>query len=723
VLLCANRAIAQPLDLRVERGPVAEGTLDYKFSWILWWEVNGDAFMREAIGERDLPMDIPPSRRFRREALELLVPMLEDSDPAIRAAAVISLAQMHYEPLSDQLIGPQGADVESHNDTLIDDSHLDVRCAAWVALGLLDAPRCRAFLAEPVALVPEEQGARVAAIGLLTSLDRSHRAALIALLQDDQTPLEVKRMVVWAISQHAPDPNRIDEDVLNWHASAMNWAVDNVPSNFVLSQAIESEVLVNQRGGVPWLIDMLRYYPVVRRLPGYEAIRALPDEVMHGSSLRRLAMETRIGASLALAQLPTPGDRGEREELREMLVRRARSGNRQGPMSGGRYTTGVLDFNRGIDAVALAMHTDGSEADLDVFYDLLRGFTLIPIDEAMPANPETGIVPEDLILRQSTNEVRSYAALAIGLMMRRGTPGNELAVARPLLYERPGRNESDETNHTPLGTLRAMDIERIKRRFGQRLARAVADDGEPLTYRAACALGLGLSADPRFIPVLTEELAKLRGGDELVLGYGLLALAMLGEADAAVVAKRYLTRTGPVGEIDDVLGRRAALDALSILGQAGGDHASDALIGSWGKDPWVSLQAAESISRSGYFEAVTKMLDAGAGDSSRWRLAATMSLGRALESTYPSKLDALITGSNFTMSYMGEIVAEPEEEEEAPRLVPGFVPIVPRLPDLPNDQAEAEPEVVPRTFPRIDDWPMRRFPAYANPFFVYELRG
>ena len=71
----------------------------------------------------------------------------------------------------------------------------------------------------------------------------------------------------------------------------------------------------------------------------------------------------------------------------------------------------------------------------------------------------------------------------------------------------------------PIQGARSIEVERLKRRFGYRLMRAVADEREPVSYRAACALALGLAGDVRYRKELSAELGKLRSGDEAVLAF------------------------------------------------------------------------------------------------------------------------------------------------------------------------------------------------------------
>lgn len=680
-------AAAQPLDLRIDRGANSAGVFDYEFSWVYWWEAHGQAYLREAVAERSLPVNSPPTRRFRGDAIDALLPLLDDTDARVREQAVIALARIGHEPLEDAILGWPDEPVPEDrwaSGWLIDDPDEAVRCACWVALGLLDTERSRAKLAEPMVLPEREQASRVAGIGLLPTLTDEHLAALSALLTDGQTSIEVKRWVVWAVTQHDASiaPDRRD--------AMYRWAMEHVASPFVLSQVLLSREYVARRGGADWLVQVLRYYPSVRELPGYEAIRVQADGTAHGASPTRLSMETRLAALQTLAALPPVESPRGRLELHETLLRRAMAGNQ----------AGLLDFNRGADAIAFALHCDATPEDLDRLYDLLRGFTIIPAEEAEPFEEGAELTAADLLERQSGNEVRCYTAIAIGLLIRRETEGTALYEAWPREH------------------LRGIQLDRLKRRFGQRLSRAIADADEPKGYRAACALALGLTADPQYIAVLTEQLGRLTGGDEVVLGYGLMALAMLGDERVSDPALRYVTRSASTDGLDDLLGRRAALQALGVLGDAGGQATRETLAGAWGRDPWLSIEVGRTTHWTGFYDAVPKMLTATRSGSVRWRVASALSLGAALDASFPPRIESLSDGASFAMSYRR--VPPPATRDDTPVAPPPGIgegdPV-----DGDGPEQTVPPASVPTYYP--DGWPLRELPARGNPFWFDRLLG
>lgn len=645
VLLLAPFVSAQPMDVQIAQAGAVE---DYDFSWVYWFETHGQTYVREAVADRALPWDTPGSRRWRGQVISVLAPRLDDQDDGVRAAAVLALARIGDTTLLDRVL-PGDSGVVS----LLLDQSSEVRLSAWVSLGLLQTDKTRAALGvDPFEGSDEtDRVGQAVAIGLMGKLDRVHAKWLLARLDDAAESLEVKRWCVWAMVQH-------DDASLN---EAFDAVLLNLPSTFLISEVLRDEGYAKRRGGALWLADVLRYHPDVRAWPGYRVLSQVAPEGINGSTPRRLAMETRVAASLAMAEQPLLSEADDQQFLLSQLRRRMVPGN----------IAQAMDFNRGFDTLAYFMHCEGTQADRNLLYNQLRGFTsLLSDDPGVQEGLEEDAEPTeaDLFIRQSDNDVRSYAAIAAGLLIRRATPGTELNNARPLSVER------------------AVEIERLKRRFGVRLMRAVANDDEPVSYRAACALALGLTGDHRYKTELGIELGKLQAGDEAVLGYGLLALAMLGEDRVADPAVRYLTRPGQVKNVGDLLGRRAALRALAVAGQ------SNQLTQVWGRNRWVSLEAAKAVAWAGDYDAVPTMLNALSSESAMWRQTAAASLGRVFDASWPSRLSGLVEGSNPTLS-LRPVTANPRR---------GVV------------EADAQP---------VAPWPMGEVYSLGDPFFIAMKRG
>lgn len=676
-LIAAPAAHAQQIDLSIDRGAVGEqGVQDYDFSWVYWFETRGQRYLHASLKDRPLPWDTPASRRYRGEAVEALVPMLDDADDRVRAAAVLALGRIGHKPVIDRVLGSV---VDGRAGLLLDESQ-DVRLSAWAALGLLDTPRARLALAmEPMPTATEhDRAAQAMAIGLLAKPTKAHAEWLAARLADGSESFEVKRWCVWSLER----TQLSGEAELN-RGFVYDAVLRELPSAFLISEVLLSPSYARANGGTDWLIDVLRYHPEMRRWPGYVALSAMPAAGEFGSTPSRIAMESRVAAALTIAELDRPEDREDRADLLEHLRRRMVAGN----------SDQAMDFHRGFETLAYVMHCDVEDEQLDLLYDQMRGITVLaPDDPALEEKRDElaeGEVLDERARRviQSENEVRCYAALSAGLLIRRATEGTALHEARPIEHDR------------------AIEIERLKRRFGVRLMRAVAEQRLPMSYRAACALALGLTGDPRYRAELAAELSKLRSGDEAVLGYGLLALSMLGEQRVVDPARRYVTRPGALSGMDDRLGRHAALRAVGLMDWQLGERAGQALSGAWGRDPWVSLHVAEATAWLGRYDAVPAMLGAATSESANWRRAAAMSLGVVFDRSFPSRLAGLAESMNPVLS-----LRPMDEPAEASSVADqdGVIEI--------DDEDEAGPD------PAVG-WPMGRLYALGDPYLFEVLRA
>lgn len=682
---------AQPETPQPTVGPIQPEVVvvdDFPYSWLHWWETAGWRYLEEEAGDRDRPWDHPAARRYRAEAQAALIARLNDRDAKVREQALLALARMGYEPLVERLFAPRpieqriaeeeaelfpdepavGGDpagvVVPAITTFLEDRNAGVRGAGWLALGLLDTAASREVLLHEVKLGEEDAAARAIGIGLMSVLDVRLRAELEQILGDPSASIEVKRWAVWALARH----DSVAGDDM------MDAVLRRVPSTFAIGEVLGADGYVWRRGGANWLARVLEYDPSVREWAGYTQLRAIPKEGAYGSSPRGLAMQSRIASSLVLMRMPPEENASVRARLAGVLIARAKSGTRNG----------WAEAHRGPDTLAFAVHQVDAGLGLEQLFKLMQGTSTVPplpltldedgepIPRDRPAEPTEVYFPE--------RPVRGYAAIGVGLLLRRMTPGTELHDRHP-------------------AEIRPRELDRIKRRFGQRLANEITDFDEPMEYRAACALALGLSDDPRYIPELNDRLSRLGAGDELVLGYGLLALAMLGEAEVADVALRYVTRPGAVGGKWDILGRGAAMQAIALLGDDAGQAGRETLTGAWNKNPWLSLAAAECAAQAGWYELAPIALEAAREGRGTSRLAGVIALGELFETRYPSPLASITRDANYTLAF------RPDRFDQTQELV------------LPAEGEPAPPE--PSDY-RPADWPIRRFYIYADPY-LYDV--
>lgn len=662
---------SEPMDIRVVRDA---GVEDYDFSWAFWFETRGRRYLYEGLTDRPLPWETPATRRWRGEAIAALERLIEDQDDAVRAQAILALARIGHEPVVDRVLG----EADGERVSLLLDESAAVRRMSWAALGVVGTEQARlAMGVEPLPQSTEaDRAAQAMAIGLLQTHERVHEDWLVRRIADRSESPEVKRWSLWSMRRLG-----LDEA-----SSAAGVMVRTLPSVFVLSEALLSPGAwlgdgraaagEDDEQAIAGLTEVLVYGASVRDWPGYVALSAMPSEGRFGSSPRRLAMETRVSAALSLMDADRPEQWAEREQLLAVLRGRIVPGNSEQAM----------DFTRGFDALAYAMHCDLMERDLLLLTDWMLGIAVLAKDdpavaEKMERRGAAGGEPTAFDRRegQVNNELRGYAAIAAGLLMRRATDGTDLALLRPI----------ENTNGSA--------VEAFKRRFGRQLLRGVSSRREPVSYRAACALALGLSGDRRYASGLSKELSKLRGGDEAVLGYGLLALAMLGEQRVVDPAGRYVGRPGAVGDAGDRLGRRAALRAIGLTSWKPEGEGGAALSSAWGRDPWVGLDVAEATAWLGEYDAVPAMLTSASSESAAWRQSAARGLGIVFDRSHPSHLSAVLATMNPTLS-----LRPIASDRRAP---------------------VANAEGLPQEMDPSAGWPIGELYAAADPFVVEMMRS
>ena len=102
----------------------------------------------------------------------------------------------------------------------------------------------------------------------------------------------------------------------------------------------------------------------------------------------------------------------------------------------------------------------------------------------------------------------------------------------------------------------------------------------------------------------------------------------------------------------DLYGRRAALQAVAVIGAGGGDEdIRAALAGAWGRHPGVSLCAAQAAAWAGRYDAMPAVLASANSESANWRRSSAVALGGLFDRSYPARLDPPTTACNPTRSY------------------------------------------------------------------------
>jgi len=612
---------------------------DLRFSWIHWWETQRPMYQQWRVSQATPNLaDVRSAvvEPHRDQIVETLMPLVSEvgTDPYVRAGATLALARMGHELLVDKIVSndapaddqPQrvGPDGQAWPVGLIGDESPRVRVAGWLSLALLNTSKSRAYLIDDFVWAVSEfdQIARVTALGLLPDLTQKERDFLLSTMRHSDSA-EVQRMGLWTLRQHdSPDNDEI-----------MTQAVYQLRSPYSVSEALlasnsmqrgrQHQMMISMIARQPQLEEEVRFLAMLKAKDWWPAPR---------TSSKRISRELMVAAALSLTHIPPASGSDLRDSRRQLTQTMFRGTKRLTPAEVEReMDVPIIDFQRGPAALALAMQTDADtrlNTDIVNLLRLLDGQTdaAVIIDEDYRRAHDELELPEREEQRQRFNNARGYAAVALGLMIQRMTPDTLAGESRPL-------NVSNR---------RTQYVGQMSRK----LIQGLENNREPLDFRCACAIALGLSGDASFREPLREELGEL-GPEELVLyGYITEALGLLGDPIVSQLAGQYLGQaTGLISEAD-LLGRRATISGLVMQG---GPDAQALLIGTWAHDPWVGFDAARAAAALGGGDMIVYLLDA--LDDEQLAAPAAASLAELVDTQTPWRLSSLTADMNYTIDF------------------------------------------------------------------------
>jgi HEAT repeat protein len=201
------------------------------------------------------------------------------------------------------------------------------------------------------------------------------------------------------------------------------------------------------------------------------------------------------------------------------------------------------------------------------------------------------------------------------------------------LYARPR-----ETAQGPVDPPKALEVCRM-------LAERVADTKETEEVRAACALALGLSARDESVKLL-QAASKTIGDDQpILIGYTLLGRAMLADQTILQPAKAFLAPAHDGYDTASILGRRAAVLSLGVLGS---EEGIPILIDAWSLNYYANREVAlafallEALSAA---DPLIKLIEQYPDDQSY----PAMCLGELFSKRRPHRVARFLNGQNYTI--------------------------------------------------------------------------
>jgi len=540
IIACIGSASAIPLPMVPREGWVTDW-----WSWAHWWEANQqDIIDRLVFASRELqPGRVDIDEELRDRAIAALLDKTSSKETLVAATAVVALGRSADSSVTEQLIA-----LTQHERPM-------VRRAAWVAVGLNGDAAARAHLIDAHKLGKEDSLGWLVAVGLLEDPDDELLKRCYSYLKQ-QEYLEAQRIAAWAIRvQNPPGTTELMRKILHGTTDAYlaSEAILALGTNRdEASERLLSQVYLDIGGGhdLPSLSQLHNAY-YRSPSPGIHQIRGKYGPPIVG---------IRSAAAIALGHYVRPAD--EKSVARRNLSRpyRPRSLDQQKAMpriNQGGYNTARADpgpypfvDNGWVTGYSTNLHATGhaekrlglislglvgGEEEVEQLLEVMRmKFTFKKI------RPEYGPL---------LDPNRAFAAISLGLYLQRA-----------------------EEHYATQGAHRRKRIDRRLGKLVTVLQDYMTDPQEPEDFRAACALGLGLSGYPEAADALKSAAETLEKHDMLLAGYITLGLGLLGDSAANELGRQVLQ----VANGDDQGEKENEFEGAGTLSEAGDDvvHAS-----------------------------------------------------------------------------------------------------------------------------------------------------
>jgi HEAT repeat protein len=583
-----------------------------RWSWVHWWEANRDLYLvplRQAT-----PGQGPEQRiidRSRKRAVEALFVLIEDAHPGLRAAAVAALGRIGRPEAHEVLNGRATRDPVPA-----------VRHEAVMALGLLDTPDAEASLLEPQLGNPQNEPVLLAALGLLTN-PGDHNIGRVNRAVSGPDP-KMGSIAACAAKRRRDRASR----------TAMQAVLTRSTSAWLASEAILSLGHTGGPGDIPFLTDILLGRPGAR---GVLAYKTLEDS-------HRLIMK-QFEAHLDQVRRYDQAKKVYDVQLEQWMQRQARNpaaGNVAGPpptepvrpeakysiICGVEWT--YASELRGSAAIALGMidHLESRRALMaalalpdDYYSDLFKAHAIMSLGQIADGDCLPVLVamlePRNSTPDQFQSPLRGYAALALGL------------------YGRPMQTDQGPVDRP--NVVEALEI----------LVRHMSDRNETMEVRTACALALGLTQRTENLPALQRLGALAAPGEELLLGYSLLARGLLGDLNILEPARRFLLQQRDRVDMSGILARRAAVLGLGLLDR---QEAVPILREAWHLNYYVNREVILALALSGSTGIGNTLVDLlQESNDPEEKAYFALCLGELLTPSRPPRLAWFINLSNYMM--------------------------------------------------------------------------
>ena len=588
-----------------------------RWSWLHWWEANRDLYLTRLMQDREQTDDPDQVAAGRAEAVGALLQGLGDPEAEPRAACALALGRMRETSAVEPLIG-----------LVENDPNQKVRFYALLAIGIIGSEQSEAFLIEHTYPSDFLRTAGTLGLGYLVEPSPETLSNLEDLVQARNERPSMADATAWALRQHPGDGT----------TEGFKSVLSTRPSPWLAVEAIRALGAAGDAQVDRLLIEMVRQGPRARRMPAWRLLDEVRDEKIKAIGRR------------ASGQVPMTGDLSRQQKgsytrwlnahrrLFNLAPTPLRFGEPPPDYKGTKMIRGIEEIYlarlRATAAIALA-DVGGDDAvhalrqlvrEKDDDYNIVpRCFAAISLGQI--GSPES--LPDLMALveprtgrRAKTQEelespLRGFAAIALGLY------------ARP--YDSP-QGQADRLDYD-----KAIDL----------LFERLMDRKEKQELRNACAVALGLTRRTVNLKPLITFNEKLEKDDTLLIGYVLLARAMLGDTNLVKPVQIVLAWKPHRDQTTDMLARRAAVLSLGVVGRR---DVVPTLTRAWHESHYVNREVILALSLCGAVgvsEQVLPLLN----DSENLYERAFMAtiLGELYVAERPPPLSRFLIGSNFTM--------------------------------------------------------------------------
>lgn len=581
-----------------------------RWSWLHWWEANRDPFLEVLRQGRGQKPEQGVIDKFRKQAVDALTAAMESNAPVVRGSAVVALGQMREIPLSQKI-----------QDIAAKDKDGQARAYAMVGLGLMDTPEAqKVLLSLDLANNPDLQHAKFLSLGL-TSVPNADVVTMFQKAVRETNPA-ISAVSAWSLCRKI-DPANADFLFKTLRVTESVW----VSSDAILS-------LGYQKGdkNEHVLVDILLADPSTREVP---ILRQLQENIDRLNAIRR-----RVGAAFAKAQY----DKAYQDYVDAYRAWQQAYPGREGDPMGKVDTLATEHVSLGLDqvywdrlrasaAIALGhIDTETSRAALrksltfadDGFSQLFKAHAIMSL--GLLGDPEAVPAMIDLLNLNTSSHAGTEAQL-------KGSLSGFAALALGL-YARP--------QMTVQGPQDRPAYDKVCRLLAEKLA----DKGIESETRAACAMGLGLTRRTENLRYLQLASGKtVNDTDDLLIGYTLLARSMLGDTNVLEPAGKYLAIANDRTDTSGILGRRAAVLGLGVLGS---QECIPLLVRSWDLGYYVNRETPAAMALCEAYNAaepLCKLLN----ESPRplEKAFAARCLGELFTAQRPGRLAWLLNESNY----------------------------------------------------------------------------